>query len=150
MKIPNHAFKSALTAVLMLVLPLPVAAEMDHSAHRAMLQQNSDLVRTEVRYTVPDVELVNQDGEKVRLAQLLRASEPYALNFIFTTCSTICPILTSSFRQMQRELGDEAQSLQIKVSRMCEELDQKVQEFLGRELTGTWPYLWLDATYLGL
>ena len=34
------------------------------------------------------------------------------------------------------------------VSRMCEELDGKVGTFLNRELTGTWPYLWLDATYL--
>jgi transposase-like protein len=34
------------------------------------------------------------------------------------------------------------------VSRLCTELDEKVGAFLGRELTGTWPFLWLDATYL--
>lgn len=34
------------------------------------------------------------------------------------------------------------------VSRLCGELDERVEAFLGRELTGKWPYLWLDATYL--
>jgi putative transposase len=34
------------------------------------------------------------------------------------------------------------------VSRLCGELDAEVQGFLERPLTGVWPYLWLDATYL--
>ena len=34
------------------------------------------------------------------------------------------------------------------VSRLCEELDERVQAFLSRPLEGVWPYVWLDATYL--
>ena len=34
------------------------------------------------------------------------------------------------------------------VSRLCAELDDKVQTFLNRPLEGDWPYVWLDATYL--
>ena len=34
------------------------------------------------------------------------------------------------------------------VSRLCEELDERVQAFLDRPLSGQWAYLWLDATYL--
>src|SRR5262247_139274 len=34
------------------------------------------------------------------------------------------------------------------VSRLCAELDEKVQTFLNRPLEGDWPYVWLDATYL--
>jgi putative transposase len=34
------------------------------------------------------------------------------------------------------------------VSKLCGELDGQVKEFLSREITGEWPYLWLDATYL--
>jgi putative transposase len=34
------------------------------------------------------------------------------------------------------------------VSRLCEEIDEKVQAFLGRPLEGEWPYLWIDATYV--
>lgn len=34
------------------------------------------------------------------------------------------------------------------VSRLCEEIDGKVQAFLGRPIEGDWPYLWIDATYV--
>ena len=34
------------------------------------------------------------------------------------------------------------------VSRLCEEIDDKVNIFLNRPLEGDWPYLWLDATYV--
>src|SRR6056297_623524 len=34
------------------------------------------------------------------------------------------------------------------VSRMCAEIDERVQAFLTRPLEGAWPYLWLDATYI--
>ena len=34
------------------------------------------------------------------------------------------------------------------VSRICGEIDERVQAFLEREITGEWPYLWLDATYI--
>ena len=34
------------------------------------------------------------------------------------------------------------------VSRLCEEIDEKVQAFLGRPIEGDWPYLWIDATYV--
>ena len=34
------------------------------------------------------------------------------------------------------------------VSRLCEDIDQRVNAFLDRPLEGDWPYLWLDATYL--
>jgi transposase-like protein len=34
------------------------------------------------------------------------------------------------------------------VSRLCEEIDDRVKAFLERSLEGDWPYLWIDATYV--
>src|SRR5438045_405024 len=34
------------------------------------------------------------------------------------------------------------------VSKLCNEIDERVHAFLDRPLAGEWPYLWLDATYL--
>jgi putative transposase len=34
------------------------------------------------------------------------------------------------------------------VSRLCEEIDDKVKAFLIRPIEGDWPYLWVDATYV--
>ncbi len=34
------------------------------------------------------------------------------------------------------------------VSKLCKEIDERVNAFLNRPIAGEWPYLWLDATYL--
>jgi putative transposase len=34
------------------------------------------------------------------------------------------------------------------VSRLCQEIDERVKTFLGRPIEGDWPYLWIDATYV--
>jgi putative transposase len=53
-----------------------------------------------------------------------------------------------------RKVDDLVQALgmtgisQSQVSKLCEEIDGRVNDFLNRPLTGEWPYLWLDATYL--
>ena len=35
-----------------------------------------------------------------------------------------------------------------RVSRLCGEIDERVQTFLNRPIEGEWPYIWLDATYV--
>ena len=34
------------------------------------------------------------------------------------------------------------------VSRLCEEIDERINAFLNRPIEGDWPYLWIDATYV--
>jgi putative transposase len=34
------------------------------------------------------------------------------------------------------------------VSRLCSEIDERVNAFLNRPIEGDWPYLWIDATYV--
>jgi hypothetical protein len=36
------------------------------------------------------------------------------------------------------------------VSKLCKDIDERVNAFLKRPLAGEWPYLWLDATYLNV
>ena len=83
-----------------------------HEHHAALLSQKGYL-RTEAEYLVPDVLLTNQDGERVSLRQLLAGPKPVLLNYIFTSCTTICPVLSASFAQTQRSLGDEADKVRL-------------------------------------
>lgn len=55
---------------------------------------------------LPNVELVDQDGKPVQLYDDLIADRVVAMNFIFTTCTTICPPMGASFGRLQKELGD--------------------------------------------
>lgn len=62
------------------------------------------------KMTIPDVELLDQDGRKVRFYSELVKGKTVAVNFIFTTCTTICPPLGATFARLQRELGARAGS----------------------------------------
>jgi protein SCO1/2 len=77
----------------------------EHAAHRAVMAKPRYSVTT-ARYAVPDVELIDESGTTVTLRTLLDADQPLALNFIFTTCTTICPVMTATFAQMRRQLGE--------------------------------------------
>jgi len=85
----------------------------DHSMHMKMMQ-NNDYKLSSKQYNIPDVTLIDEDGHKTSLATLLSADEPVALNFIFTTCKTICPVMTATFASMQSKL-DQAQLKQLRV-----------------------------------
>ena len=60
------------------------------------------------RVEVPDVELVDQDGKTVRVRSLLLSGKPVVVSFIFTTCTTICPMLSTIVSRVQTNLGDRA------------------------------------------
>jgi protein SCO1/2 len=59
----------------------------------------------ETRQNIPDVELIDQDGETVHLYTDLVKGRVAALSFIFTTCTTICPLIGADLGRLQMELG---------------------------------------------
>jgi len=69
--------------------------------------------RAIVQYKIPPVTLVNQEGEKIEFDKLLNADKPVILDFIYGTCTTICPVLSIGFSHFQKKLGAEAQSVQL-------------------------------------
>ena len=56
-------------------------------------------------------------------------------------------ISTRSVDELVKALGMSGIS-KSQVSRLCGEIDERVQAFLGRPIEGDWPYLWIDATYV--
>ena len=56
-------------------------------------------------------------------------------------------VSTRAVDDLVRAMGGTGVS-KSQVSRLCEEIDERVQAFLTRPIEGRWPYLWLDATYL--
>src|SRR6185295_9494228 len=54
---------------------------------------------------IPDTVVYDQDGKKLHFYTDLVKGKTVAINFIFTTCATICPPLTATFRKVQQELG---------------------------------------------
>lgn len=56
-------------------------------------------------------------------------------------------VSTRKMDELVKALGCEGIS-KSQVSQLCESLDARVNDFLDRPLSGEWPYVWLDATYL--
>lgn len=75
--------------------------------------ENRKYKRTVEKYKIPDVVLINQDGKKVRLASLLSSDTPVVVDFIYGTCTTICPVLSAGFVNLQGKLGAASQSVRL-------------------------------------
>jgi transposase-like protein len=56
-------------------------------------------------------------------------------------------ISTRSVDELVKAMGMSGIS-KSQVSRLCDEIDERVQAFLTRPIEGDWPYLWIDATYV--
>lgn len=56
-------------------------------------------------------------------------------------------VSTRSVDDLVKALGMTGVS-KSQVSRLCEEIDERVDAFLNRPIEGDWPYLWIDATYV--
>jgi putative transposase len=56
-------------------------------------------------------------------------------------------VSTRSVDDLVKAMGAGGMS-KSQVSRLCAEIDIRVNAFLSRPLEGAWPYLWLDATYI--
>lgn len=71
------------------------AAELAHEAGKRKLEN---------LWSAPDFDLPDQRGGRVTKASL--QGRPYVVNFIFTTCKSVCPLLTAKMVQLQRKLPD--------------------------------------------
>lgn len=58
------------------------------------------------RMTIPDVEVLDQDGKTIHFYSDLIKGKTVVINFVFTTCTTICPPLAATFQRVQKEMGD--------------------------------------------
>lgn len=96
---------------------LAMAESIDpHAAHRHMMTMHDVQVNHQV-YQVPDVNLVDSSGQSTRLRDLLASDKPLAVNFIFTTCTTICPVMTATMLQLEKNLeSDEVKPNYISIS----------------------------------
>jgi protein SCO1/2 len=97
-------------------------------------QAPAPIKRTVETYTVPDVTLVNQDGSKVKLKALLESGEPVIVDFIFGTCTTICPVLSAGYANLQLKLPAEAAKVHLVSISIDPENDtpQVMREYLKR------------------
>jgi protein SCO1/2 len=87
-------------------------SEDPHAHHRAMMGQK-DYKRSEHSYRLTDVKLTDMNGRETSLLAELDGGQPVMVNFIFTTCTTICPVMSATFAKVQGELGPDADAVRM-------------------------------------
>jgi protein SCO1/2 len=85
----------------------------DHGHHHGGKAAQEGYKRITVSYEVPDVTLTGADGAGIPLREALAGGTPVMLNFIFTTCPTICPVMTATFSRVREKLGTERNGLRM-------------------------------------
>jgi len=87
----------------------------DHSQHMAVLKQAYERKYSinQAEYTLPQLVLLRMDDVEVDLNSELNSDKPVILDFIFTTCTTICPVLSATMAKFQDELGEKRNSVKM-------------------------------------
>jgi protein SCO1/2 len=94
-----------LLAVLLVMPALTWADEDPHAKHRAMMKQKSAPAVESVEIDLRDRMLVDHNGEDVQFVTDVIGDNIVVMDFVNTTCTTICPVLSALFTQVQGKLG---------------------------------------------
>jgi len=90
-----------------LAIPAVASAEEDpHAKHRAMMRESADKKPEAADVDLRDRTLLTQDGQEVRFVSDVIGDKIVVMDFVYTTCTTVCPVLSALFTQVQGKLGD--------------------------------------------
>jgi len=79
----------------------PAVAEPPAHHHRYAVPST---VRSLASYSVPDLAMIRDDGQAVSLREELDDGAPVVLDFIYTTCTTVCSMSSRTFARLQQLL----------------------------------------------
>lgn len=98
---------------------------------------------------IPDITVIDQHGNRLNFYSDLVKGRTVAINFIFTTCTTICPPLTATFRRVQQELAASEPDANLISISVDPETDtpERLKDFAGKFKAGPgWTFVTGDKT----
>jgi protein SCO1/2 len=81
--------------------------------HPASHDGTDRTVSSTVQYTVPAVQMVRDDGKAVSLPAEMNDGRPVVLNFVFTSCGSICPVMSAVLSQFDHKLGADREHVHL-------------------------------------
>jgi protein SCO1/2 len=76
-----------------------------HAHHRAMLSRPASQAKS-AEVELKDLRLTDQNGQEVRFVSDVIGDRIVVMDFVYTSCTTVCPVLSAVFKQVQTRLGD--------------------------------------------
>ena len=93
------------------LLTVTAAVSLGDSASQHHLGRGT--LSSKSQYTIPAVQLIRDDGKLVSLPAEVNDGRPVVLNFIFTSCSSVCPLMSEVFAQFARKLGPDRDKVHL-------------------------------------
>ena len=84
----------------------PQITQINNQSVKSVNSSTAVPERNSTNMQIPDVEVLDQDGNALHFYTDLIKDKTVAINFIFTNCTTICPPLAATFARLQKEMGD--------------------------------------------
>ena len=133
----------------MLALPSVGAADEDpHAKHRAMMKQKSEAAAESADIDLRDRLLVDQEGQELMFVSDVIGDNIVVMDFVYTTCTTICPVLSALFTQVQGKLGDAVGDEVMLVSMSVDparDTPQRLKAYSAKHRAGD-GWLWLTGS----
>ena len=82
----------------------PAVAQDVHASHGPAATTKKEPGAAEKYFT--DVELINQDGKKVRFYSDVLKGKTVVVNAFFTSCTSVCPPMNRNMEKIQEVFGD--------------------------------------------
>jgi protein SCO1/2 len=102
--------------ILLAVSGQALGDEDPHAKHRAMMKSQQKTAAETADVDLRDHTLIDQDGQEVRFASDVIGDNIVVMDFVYTTCTTVCPVLSALFHQVQNRLGDRLDNDVVMVS----------------------------------
>lgn len=83
-----------------------ISEDDPHAHHRAMLNKPAEPALS-TRVDLLDKVLIDQHGNEVKFVSDVIGDRIVVMDFIYTTCTTVCPVISAVFGQLQKKLGDQ-------------------------------------------
>lgn len=86
-----------------------------HAAHHHMMMtsMSEGTKISTAEYVLPSIKLVRDDDKTVLLPDELNDGRAVVINFIYTSCTQICPVTSRTFMQLQSKLGNDRSKVHL-------------------------------------
>ena len=147
----NTASRNLVIKLLALLLALPGAAMADedpHAKHRAMMKQKSDSALEAAEIDLRNRKVLDQDGREMAFVTEAIGDHIVVMDFVYTTCTTICPVLSALFTQVQTKLGSDVVGDEVRLISMSvdpvRDTPQRLKAYSAKHRAGE-GWLWLTG-----
>ena len=87
--------------------------DMHEHVHHHAMDTNAAVKRSEVYYQIPSLKLVRNDGVSTLFPKEIDDGRPVILDFIYTSCTDICPMTSLVFSQIQKKLAKDIDKVHL-------------------------------------